>query len=49
MQICRNCNDWFEDAFAKARIDQCDTLMHCARQLLDQSPIGANSDMVEVR
>ena len=48
LQICRNCNDWFEDAFAQARIEQCTALMHCAKQLLSQCAVGCDSEMVQV-
>ena len=46
--FCRNCNDWFEDAFALARIQQCTALMHCAKQLLDQSSVGLDDEMLQV-
>lgn len=48
MQICRNCNDMFEDAFAQAHIEQCTALMDCARQLIEQAHVGCNFEMVQV-
>lgn len=48
LQICRNCNDMFEDAFAQARIEHCAALMNCARQLIEEAPVGCNAEMAQV-
>ena len=48
LQICRNCNDMFEDAFAQARVEQCTALMNCARQLVEETPVGCNTEMAQV-
>jgi len=48
LQIGRNCNDMFEDAFAQARVEQCTALMNCARQLVEKTPVGCNNEMAQV-
>jgi hypothetical protein len=48
VQICKNCNDMFEDAFAQAHLEQCAALMECARQLIEQAHVGADLEMVQV-
>ena len=48
LQICKNCNDMFEDAFSQARIEQCTALINCACDLIEKSSVGRDAEMVQV-